>query len=222
MKKFLAVLSFVAVVGMSLSGCATVRELVYGRPNKLSPPPNASLGSTPRDEIIREFGAPDEIDRRIFESFDAEVFYYYDRLDNQGPPVESRFLACEFSKGILTAYSYHDSEVSAQHSFDENERFKLIKEKSTKKDAERLLGWPTGKALLPSTITLPALGMMPGGAPFPLAKIPDSAKEAWLYFSQNLDDYLNKSAQKTLTLFFDVNGTYLGSALMQELVLKPQ
>jgi hypothetical protein len=220
MKKLLAWIMILGVVGAYLSGCATMRELIYGRPNKLAPLTSAILGSTPRDDIIREFGAPDEIDRRIVDSLDAEVFYYYDRDERKGSPIQSQFLACEFSKGVLTAYSYNDSAESTQRSFDENERFKLIKGKSTRKDAERLLGIPMGRALLPTTITQAALDMKIGGPPFPLAKIPDESKEAWQYFSQNLDDYLHKTAQKTLIVFFDGNGVYVGSSMMQELLVK--
>jgi hypothetical protein len=220
MKKLMARLMIGACLTAYLSGCASMRELVYGRPNALTPLTSATLGATPRDGIIRQFGAPDEIDRRILDSFDAEVVYYYDRDERKGPPIQSQFLACEFSKGVLNAYSYYDSAESTQRSFDENERFKLIKGKSTRQDAERLLGIPAGRALLPTTITQAALEMKIGGPPSPWAKIPDDSKEAWLYFSQNLDDYLHKTAQKTLTVFFDANGVYRGSSLMQELIIK--
>ena len=210
----------VGVFGGVLSGCTTLREMIHGRPNKLGPLSSATLGSTPRDDILRAFGAPDEIDKRVFESLDAEVFFYYDREDRSGPPIQSQYLACEFSKGVLTAYSAYDSTETIQQSFDESQRFKLVKGKSTRQDAERLLGKPTGRALLPTTITLAALDMKTSGAVFPLAKLPPDAKEAWQYFTQNLDDYLRKSAQKTLTLFFDDNGLLVGSTLLQELIIK--
>ena len=222
MKRLFATILIVVVFGGMLSGCTTLREMIYGRPNQLAPLSSATLGSTPRDDILRQFGAPDEIDKRVFESLDAEVFFYYDRDDSNGPPIQSQYLACEFSKGVLTAYSAYDSTESIQHSFDESQRFKLVKGNSTRQDAERLLGKPTGRALLPTTITLAALDMKTSGAPFPLAKIPPDAKEAWQYFSQNFDDYLRKSAQKTLTLFFDDNGLFLGSSLTQELIIKSQ
>jgi hypothetical protein len=220
MKTLMARLMIGACLVAYLSGCASLRELVYGRPNALAPLTSATLGVTPRDDIIRQFGAPDEIDRRIVDSFDAEVMYYHDRDERKGPPIQSQFLACEFSKGVLNAYSYNDSAEPAQRSVDENERFKLVKGKSTRKDAERLLGIPAGRALLPTTITQAALAMKIGGAPSPWAKVPDDAKEAWLYFSENVDDYLHKTAQKTLAVFFDANGIYLGSSLMQELLIK--
>ncbi len=222
MKTVSVLLIFLGILGFSVSGCTTLRDAFMDRPNKLAPLSNDILGSTPRDEIVQRFGMPDEIDRRFFESFDAEVYFYYDRDDSKGPPIQSQFLACEFSKGILTAYSYNDSDESTQNSFDEKERSKLFKGKSTRQDAERLLGKPIGRALLPTTITVAALDMKHGGAPFPLAKIPDDAKEAWQYFSQNVDDYLHKTAQKTLTVFFDEKGVYLGSAMMQELIVKTQ
>ncbi|MFZ4702574.1 MAG: hypothetical protein ACOYMG_21225, partial [Candidatus Methylumidiphilus sp.] len=53
-------LLLIAVI--SLSSCATMRELIYGRPNQLAPLTGSTLGSTQRDEIVQRFGAPDEID----------------------------------------------------------------------------------------------------------------------------------------------------------------
>ncbi len=211
-----------SIIGLSLSSCTALKEIFYDRPNPLAPLSSERLGFTPRDEIIKRFGNPDEINKRVVDSFDAEVYFYYDRDESKGPPVEAKFLACEFNKGVLNAYSFYDSSEPTQKWVDEAERFKLVKGKSTKQEAEQLLGTPTSKALLPTTITLAALAMQQSGATFPLSKIPDDSKEAWQYFSPNYDDYLHKSAQKTLTLFFDAQGIYLGSSMMQELVIKSQ
>ena len=208
------------VLGLGLSGCSSMREAIYGRPTPLAPLTSSVLGAATRDGIVQQFGLPDEIAKRWFESFESEVYYYYDRDGSKGPPVEYQFLACEFSKGVLTGYSYHDSDVSAQRSFDENGRFELIKGKSTRQDVERLLGMPSGRALLPTTLTLPALDLKMGGVPYPLAKVPEEAKEVWQYYSQNLDDYLHKSAQKSLSVFFDAKGLFVGSALLRELSVK--
>jgi len=202
-----------------LGACDTLREAVYGRENKLEPLSGAALGATSRDEVVARYGAPDEIDTRWFEAFQAEVYFYLDRY-NQGGSLQYRFLACEFSKGVLTAYAYHDFLEDAPPGFDDKERGRLEKGESTKRDAERLLGLPQGKALLPTTIGLPALRMRLGGAPFPLAKVPPDSAEVWQYYSQNFGDSLRKNGQKTLSVFFDAQGQYLGSALLQETATK--
>lgn len=210
----------VAQLGSFMVGCAEFKEAIFGRENKLAPLSTATLGSTSRDEIIQKYGSPEETDKRWFDSMESEVYFYHDQYTAKTHQLEYQFLACEFNgKGVLTAYSFHES-GDAPRNFDENERFKLVKGKSSRHEVENLLGAPDGKALLPSTITLPAIEMKLGGAPFPLAKPPEEAKEAWQYYSQTLDDYLNKSAQKTLTVFFDAQGLYVGSSLLQELATK--
>jgi len=209
-----------AVAVLSLAGCATLHDAVYGRGNTLEPLATARLGATPRDEIIKRFGAPVEIDRRGFDAFEAEVFFYHEPYNGDGNRIEHRFLACEFSKGVLTAYAFRDSGASAQRSLDGAERRKLVKGESTRQEVEALLGIPGGRALLPTTITVPALDVKLGVAPFPLAKIPDEAKEAWQYHSQDFDDVSDKPGQKTLTVFFDAKGVLVGSALLQEQVVK--
>ena len=204
---------------LSLSACGTLREAIYGRENTLAPLAAAALGATSRDEVVRLYGAPDEVDARRFESFQAEVYFYLDRYETGGR-WQYRFLACEFSKGVLTAYAYHEYLESGEGGFDEKERGTLDKGKSTRHDVEKRFGVPQGKALLPTTITLPALQMKLGGAPFPLAQAPEGSAEAWQYYSQNMDDDLRKSGQKTLSVFFDAQGLYLGSALTHEAVSK--
>jgi outer membrane protein assembly factor BamE (lipoprotein component of BamABCDE complex) len=218
MKKRLALLLAAALSGFSLAGCGVLKEAVFGRENPLAPLAWATLGATPRDEIMRKFGAPEEIDKRWFEAFEADVFFYYD-VDGADPP-RYQFLACEFSKGVLTAYAYHGSAESAPAAFDGRERSKLVTGQSTRQDVEKLLGAPSGKARLPTTITLPALDLRLGGAPFPLAKIPDAAQEAWQYHSQGFSDDLRKTSQQALSVFFDADGLFVGSALLQEQVGK--
>ncbi len=210
------------ILCLSLAGCAKLHEAVFGRENKLEPLAGAKLGYASRDEIMKRFGAPEEIDRRWFESFEAEVFFYHEPYQGSSSQVQHRFLACEFSKGVLTAYSFRDASdsTSTQRSFEDTGYLKLVKGKSTRQEVETLLGIPGGRALLPTTITLPALDLKLGMAPFPLAKIPEDAKEVWQYHSQNFDDAQNKASQKTLTVFFDAQGLFVGSLLMQELAVK--
>jgi hypothetical protein len=73
---------------------------------------------------------------------------------------------------------------------------------------------------LPTTINLPALDLRLGGAPLPLAKIPESAQEVWQYHSETFNDDLRKVSQKTLSMFFDARGLLIDSVLLQEQVSK--
>lgn len=209
----------VVCLGFFLVGCASLHESIFGRDIKLSPLANATLGSTPRTDIMRQFGAPSEIDRRWFESFEAEVFLYQEQYNGNAQRIQQRILVCEFSKGVLTAYSFRDSgeEESPQQSYDS---LHLVKGKSTREDVQSVLGIAKAKALLPTTITLPVLDMKLGAAPLPLARLPEGVKETWQYYSQDFNDAMNKSNWKTLTLFFDGKGIYLGSFLMREQVIK--
>jgi hypothetical protein len=212
-------LALLLAASLCLPACGTLREAVYGRENKLAPPASATLGATAREDIVRQYGEPDEIDARWFESFQAEVYFYLDRNDKDGA-TQYRFLACEFSKGLLTAYAYHEYLDGDGGGFDEKARAGLEKGKSTRREAESRLGAPQGRALLPTTISLPALQMRLGGAPFPLAKLPEGSAEVWQYYSQTFGEGMRKSGQKTLSLFFDAQGLYLGSALLQETAIK--
>jgi len=204
---------------LALGACSVLREAIYDRETPLAPLTAATLGATSRDDIVRQYGAPDEIDTRWFESFQAEVYVYLDNGD-RGGSAQYRFLACEFSKGVLTAYAYHERLDEDAAGFDDKARGGLEKGKSTRQDVQRQLGPPQGRALLPTTINLQALQTKLGGAPFPLSKVPEDSAEVWQYYSQNFGLGLRKSGQKTLSVFFDAHGQYLGSALLQETVTK--
>jgi hypothetical protein len=85
---------------------------------------------------------------------------------------------------------------------------------------ENALGSPSGKAKLPTTITLPALFLKLGGGPFPLTKIPEAAQEVWQYHRSGVDEKLRKTEQKNLSVFFDAQGLFIGSTLLQERLSK--
>ena len=219
MKKPLAILLMTILPSMSLSGCATLKEAVFGREYPLAPLAWATLGATTREEVMRRFGAPDEIDRRWSESFEADVFFYYD--EDHGNPPRYQLLACEFGKSMLTAYAYQESAGAAPANFDDSLRLQLVKGQSTRQDVEKLLGPPTGKARLPTTINLPALDLRLGGAPFPLAKIPETAQEVWQYHYETFNyetfhEELRKISQKTLSVFFDAEGLLIDNVLLHE------
>jgi hypothetical protein len=205
---------------LSLIGCETLREAIYGRENKLAPLAWATLGTTTRDEVTRLYGAPDEIDaRRLEPSWQAEVYFYLDSHDT-GNHRQYQFLACEFSHGLLNAYSYHESAEPEQAGFNETARAGLVPGQSTWQDVEKRLGIPQGKALPPTTINLPALQIKLGGVPFPLAKLPEGGVEVWQYYQENISAGQRKTAQQTLSVFFDAHGHYLASTLLLETSIK--
>lgn len=206
MKKFSACLLI-----LLLTGCASLKEAVFGRETPLAPLSWAALGTTTREDILRKLGPPEEIDGRRFDALEADVFFYYEADAGERPAY--RFLACEFSKGVLAAYAYHGSDEAE---FDEGRLPQLVKGQSTRQTVESRLGAPAGKARLPTTITLPALGLRLGGAPFPLAEPPGAAAEVWQYHSHSFDQALRKTTQKTLSVFFDAGGLYVGGSLLRE------
>ncbi|MDD5034342.1 MAG: hypothetical protein PHE55_06250 [Methylococcaceae bacterium] len=210
-----------AAISLCLSGCSGTPGGLF-RHYELTRMETAILGQTPRDDIIRQFGPPLEIDKRWFDSFESEIFYYYD-----GPSAYAtlnwqpdKVLACEFSKGVLHAYVYRNLDESGGKGFDDKDRVKLVKGKTRRQEVENLFGIPDGKALLPTTMTLAALDLRLQSFSAPLASIPEGAREVWQYYRQELDDARRKISQKTLSVFFDDQGQVVASTLLQELMSK--
>lgn len=195
---------------LSLAACSTLRDAFLDRA-PLTPPDQARLGHTPKDEILRQFGEPDETNARRLDATPLEVLFYYGDDDGYG------FLACEFARGALNAYSFHGIETSPPQGFGAAERARLVKGKTTRHEVAQALGVPQAKALLPTTIGLPALDSTLGGAPLPLARPPEGAREVWQYHTRNFDETPRKTSQQTLSVFFDGQGVYLGDSLLQEL-----
>jgi outer membrane protein assembly factor BamE (lipoprotein component of BamABCDE complex) len=214
-----------ALAAQLLAGCGTgsLRETFLGRGNELVSLDEATLGRTSRDEILQRFGAPDEIDQRWFDSRESEVFFYYDEdfdeAGDSGPP-RAKLLACEFSKGLLSGYVFQVLGADPGQGFDETARAKLVKGTTTRGQVEGILGRPQGRSLLPTTLALPALDGRIGGVPAAFTGVPEGAREAWLYSAQGLDEGLRKTRQKSLIVFFDEKGIYLGNAWLQQLVSK--
>lgn len=204
-------------------GCSTVHEAIFGKEYSLETLATSNLGITTKDEIIQILGNPLEIEKRWFDSFDAEIYFYqgeYTKHDSN-TSISTRSIACEFNKGVLTAYRLYDSSPSAQQDVDDKERSKLIKGTSTHTDVQNVFGNPMGKALLPSTITQASLAFRLGGAPFPLAKIPDETREVWQYYSETRSTGGEKTAQKTYSVYFDAKGLFIGTSQLQQLSMRP-
>jgi hypothetical protein len=213
-------LSVLALAGLFLTGCSALRDAFLDRDSTLAPLESATLGHTSRGEILRQLGEPDEIDARRLDGLPMEVAFYDDSYVDDGNRPHYRILACEFSQGVLTGYAFHDSGEAARNGFNEADRARLIQGKTTRRDAASALGAPHGKALVPTTLTLPALETRIGGALFPLAQLPEGTREVWQYYSRNFDQAAPKASQQTLSVFFDGQGRVIGSSLLQELTVK--
>lgn len=225
MKQSITKFSALLLAVYSLAGCSTgsLREAFLGRKNDLAALDDATLGRTSRDEILQRFGAPDEMNQRWFDTRESEVFFYYDEdfgEDGGSDMPRAKILACEFSKGLLSGYVFQVLAHETTQDFDGTARNKLVKGTTTRSQAEGLLGRPQGRSLLPTTLTLPALDGQVGGVPAVLANPPDGTKEIWFYNAQGFDGSLRKTRQKSLLLFFDAKGIYLGNTWLQQLVSK--
>jgi hypothetical protein len=223
MQQAITRLAVLALAGYFLAGCSTgaLREAFLGRKNELGSLDNATLGRTPRDEILQRYGAPDEIDQRGFDGHEVEVFFYGDEdVDEDSGQPRAKVLACEFARGVLTGYVFQVLGPDGGAGFDDSARGKLLTGTTTRGQVESLLGRPQGRALVPTTLTLHALGGQIGGVPAPLAGVPAGVKEVWLYQTQSLDPALGRPRQRSLIVYFDEKGVYLGTTSLRQLVSK--
>ena len=209
-----------ALACLILAGCGGLRDAFLDREVPLAPPEGTALGQAQRQAVLAPLGEPDEIDARRFGTQSVEVAYYLDDYSDQNQQLQHKFLALEFSQGRLAGYAFYDSGAPLPD-FSETDHAKLTKSRTTRSEAERVLGVPNGKALLPTTLNLPALDAGLGGAPFPISGIPEGAKEVWQYYRQSFDEAAQRrTSRQTLSVFFDSQGVYLGEALLHELVTK--
>lgn len=215
---FKSALPVFIVAAMHLSGCGGLKEAFMGRENELAPLADARLGLTHRGEILQKFGAPDEIDQRRFDGTTREVSYYFDDDPGDDGDPRLRILACEFGRDALTGYVFQEIPRSAGEGFDEGARRKLAIGKTARREAGEILGAPDGRALLPTTLNLNALSGRIGGIPMPVTKIPDSAREVWVYQVESFAAGPEQPNQQTLLVFFDDQGLYAGSVALQQIV----
>lgn len=205
---------------LALTACTTLHDAIFERESRLAPLQSAILGRTTRDEIIQQLGFPQEINQRRFDHIDSEVFFYLDESASDDYPgrLGYKFLVCEFRKGVLTGYAYRGSFDAHSKDFQEQQRSKLVKGRTSRREVETSMGVPSGRALLPTTINVTALALNMAGGSFPVAGIPEGTQELWWYYGQNFDDRFDKISQESLSMFFDGQGVFVGSALLRETV----
>lgn len=207
------------VGALALAACAEVKEALFEREGKLGQPLVLLPGKSLREDLVRQLGEPDEIDQRRLDGRATEALHYLDVMPSDAEPGRAvyRYLALEFSKNVLNAYVRYGSESAADRRLGD---FAPIAGKTTRRELEERLGAPDGKAIPPSTIGLPPLDLDAGGAPFPVADLPDGVAEAWLYLEQTFEGRLRPAARRTLIVFLDERGVVLESKLLQELMTK--
>ena len=221
MKFMLFTLTVVSFLGGILPGCSTMQEAFLGRKNALARLQNVRLGHATRSEIIERFGAPDEINERRPDGISTEVFFYYDEDQSPNGYPELKVLACEFVKGSLTGYAFQEFTPAPAGGPDESSRARLAKGRTTRNEAENILGPPNGRSLMPTTLNLDALAGRIGGIPIPLGGTPENAKEIWFYNSPSLDAEFHRPIQQSLAVFFDGQGKYLGSIGFHQILGTP-
>ena len=223
MNHAIKMISVTCLAGGLLTGCSnqSLREVFLVRQNELAALNTATLGRTPRDEILGRFGAPQEIDQRWFEGRESDVFFYVDEVqDEDSGLLNARILACEFTKGALTGYLFQELGTGVGGGYDEKARGKLVKGATTRSQVESALGQPQGRSLMPTSLNLAAAEGRIGGAPTAVDTVPAGANEVWFYVVQGYDDSLDKPKQRSLLVFFDDKGLYLGSSAFRQLVVK--
>lgn len=220
MKPAPTILYVIFLVGFLLSGCSTLREALLGRTPPLAPLDNARLGRTSREEVVSRFGAPDEINERRLDTYSTEIFYYYDQEESETGYLQLKVLSCEFSKGSLMGYLFQKIGASHDVAFADNNRGKLVRGKTTRREAEEILGTPNGRSLVPTTLNLNSLGGQIGGIAVPVSKPPENAKEIWFYCDHSVGDEQHRPHQRSLAVFFDEAGIYLGSMELQQIIGK--
>jgi hypothetical protein len=220
MSKKFARTAAIACLCLVLPGCSTLKDALFPRESRLAPLENAVLGQTTREDIIQRVGFPIEIDKRWFDGFETEVFFYYDESmsETAAGGIRHKFLVCEFRKGVLNGYAYHEYGSAGSQNFDQKKRSQLVEGETTRREVQALLGAPPARARLPTGFTLPALELRIAGVPFPMAQIPQGAEEIWQYYRRDLDEDLRTTGQQSLSVFFDGKGVVIGSTLLQELL----
>jgi hypothetical protein len=207
------------LAALLLAGCAELRDAILERGSRLHKPDAALVGQAKRAALLQWLGEPDEIDQRWLGAHASEVLHFHDISPSENTPgnAEYRYLALEFSGGVLTGYAYHDS---LPDNAKDIAGIKLAKGKTKRAEAQTLLGSPESMVLLPSTLNLAAMDLPSGGAPFPIANFPAETHEVWQYFTQTFDEALHVTARQTRLVFFDVRGIVIEDWLLRELLSK--
>lgn len=207
------------LLSLTLAGCTSLKDAVMNEEANFVEISSKTLGLTKMEEIQSRFGQPDEINKRWLDGYDSEVHFYKQQLrqNNINQPLNTQTLVCEYNKGVLMGYLIKDTSLVSGPGFDNQDRPKLIRQKTTRQELQLIFGQPTLKTLLPSTLSIASLSLRNGGSPIPLVKTPEGTAEVWQYVNEVKDFDGEVRARRTLTVFFDREGIFQGSTQTQEL-----
>ena len=130
-----------------LCGCMT-----FGKPFKSKNISLLELGKIKNSEYKTIFGNPDKLSvEKNIEGNYEKAFYYHGGM-TAGFDILSRMLYLEFKDGILNGYYYISEFKNDKSGFNPTNVTNIEINKSTKSDALKILGNPTGKAKCPTTL----------------------------------------------------------------------
>ena len=145
MKVLMLCVSLVAIAAF-LSSCGSVgTSFDHGNLTHLT------IEKTTRQEAVTLIGEPRETNRILDEDGDFELLsYLYGKGAFGGPKVRS--LSIELKDGVLNGYTYVSTFAEDSISYDFGAFESLEIGSSTKEDALKALGKPTGQGLCPSQL----------------------------------------------------------------------
>ena len=200
-----AKLWFVGILVITaIAGCVTLvgpigRDFEKGRIRDIV------IGQTTKAEIIKYLNVPFETRKMTLDNTEYEIFrYYYTHLEEGMYIAKVRVLDCEFKNDIVNGYIFNSTFKEEQHKFNEKERSKLEKGRTTKNDVLNLFGATSGKALLPTTL--------------PFLNAPSGTREIWTYsykYFKIISD-TEKAYTKYLAAFFDSNSSLIDFSYVEE------
>jgi hypothetical protein len=123
----------------------------FSRPD----PASLTLGKTTEQEIRQRFGAPDG--QATGQVGDQTVLVLqYTHIETVGDLVPARAMVYTFNGGRLVGFDYSSSFAADLTTFDEAAAKQIRRGQTTRAEALRLLGAPTGQFIYPSAyVTVP-------------------------------------------------------------------
>jgi hypothetical protein len=124
----------------------------FSRPD----PASFTLGKTTEEEIRQRFGVPDgQATGQVGDQPVLVIRYTHTQMTND--VVAARAMVYTFNAGRLVGFDYSSSFAGDQTTFDEAAAKRITRGQTTRAEAVRLLGAPTGQFIYPS-----AYATMPG------------------------------------------------------------
>ena len=165
-----------AVLMLAFAGCSTFQSDLN--------PQRLEVGRTSREQVVNDYGNPAGIDTITGPGIPAVTSLFQYGFTHPKRPemfrgiwqVPQSNLVIEILNDTLHGYLYNKSGETSPTAFNKHLRWKIAIGRTTKTDVLALLGEPSGKILLPtSLLDHPALKHL-------RHVIPTNAREAWCYY----------------------------------------